>query len=206
MSESPPALGLVQALAPILERRPVHIILSRRSDELVHVTVQPVRTDELEDPLAATGFSVEGTPEALDAELPQHVSEQWMPARLGMESLLEQIKAAGEKAREMTVGKAKEVLKGGKTRANGAAAQTSLLTAGNPASPASTPALVAGEADPAAAPAAATAAATESTTVSDGGPAHAPCTSTPDEPISPPETPTTVTSSTAGDAVSGLFD
>jgi PRTRC genetic system protein E len=129
MTEQPPS-GLMQAIAPIARRRPVHIIVSGADGEALRVVIQPVRTDDKEDPEVASGFVVEAAPAELDTDLPRHVAEQWVPARLGLQSVLDQIKGAAERTRQTTVAKAKDA-KGKKPGGAGdSGGQTAILTAG----------------------------------------------------------------------------
>lgn len=134
MSEPQAPSGLMQAIAPIVKRRPVHIIVSDGTNGALHVVVQPIRVDDKEDAEVASGFSIEAPAEELDADLPQHLAEHWVPARVGLQSLLDQIKAAAEQTRQTTVGKAKEAKGGGTGRKSGggadSGAQTSIAVAG----------------------------------------------------------------------------
>src|SRR4051812_23888756 len=99
MSETQAAAGLMQAIAPLVKRRPVQIIVSDGTDGALHVVFQPIRVDDKEDAEIARGFSVEAAPEELDADLPHHVAEHWVPARMGLQSMLDQIKNAAEQTR-----------------------------------------------------------------------------------------------------------
>lgn len=169
MTEIQPAAGLMQALTPIVRRRPVQIIVSDAAGDptapegALRVVVQPVRVDDKEDPEVAKGFYVAATPEELDADLPRLLGEQWVPARVGLQSLLDQVKNAAEQTRRTTVDKAKEAKPGRKAAekngtGGGTGAQTSILTPGAgteaPADPAPSPAAPAAATAAAAAPAA----------------------------------------------------
>jgi PRTRC genetic system protein E len=220
MTEQLPS-GLMQAIAPIARRRPVHIIVSGASDEALRVVIQPVRTDDKEDPEVANGFFVEAPPAELDTDLPRHVAEQWVPARLGLQSVLDQVKGAAERTRQTTVTKAKEA-KGKKTGGAGdSGAQTAILTAGA-AEPLALPSSTGTAAQPAssaAAPAddAEASAEAAAAVTSDSPPAPASETeptveSTVVEPHTPGMAPdpalaqtTTVPAGTAADDVSDLF-
>ena len=151
MTEQPPS-GLMQAIAPIARRRPVHIIVSAADDEALRVVIQPVRTDDKEDPEVASGFVVEAAPAELDTDLPRHVAEQWVPARMGLQSVLDQIKGAAERTRQTTVARAKDP-KGKKTGGAGdSGGQTAILTAGA-AEPLALPSSTGTAAQPASSPA-----------------------------------------------------
>lgn len=151
MTEQLPS-GLMQAIAPIARRRPVHIIVSGADDEALRVVIQPVRTDDKEDPEVASGFVVVASPAELDTDLPRHVAEQWVPARLGLQSILDQVKGAAERTRQTTVAKAKDP-KGKKTGGAGdSGGQTAILTAGA-AEPLALPSSTGTAAQPASSPA-----------------------------------------------------
>lgn len=143
MSETQAPTGLMQAIAPVVKRRPVQIIVSDGTNGALHVVFQPIRVDDKEDTEVARGFSIEASPEELDADLPQHLAEHWVPARMGLQSVVDQIKNAAEQTRQATVAKAKEG-KGGGGKKSGApadsGAQTTILSppaAGTPPQPAS---------------------------------------------------------------------
>jgi PRTRC genetic system protein E len=143
MSETQAPTGLMQAIAPVVKRRPVQIIVSDGTNGALHVVFQPIRVDDKEDGEVARGFSIEASPEELDADLPQHLAEHWVPARMGLQSVVDQIKNAAEQTRQATVAKAKEG-KGGGGKKSGApadaGAQTTILSppaAGTPPQPAS---------------------------------------------------------------------
>jgi PRTRC genetic system protein E len=142
MSETQAPTGLMQAIAPVVKRRPVQIIVSDGTDGTLHVVFQPIRVDDKEDGEVARGFSIKASPEELDADLPQHLAEHWVPARMGLQSVVDQIKNAAEQTRQTTVAKAKEG-KGGGGKKSGApadaGAQTTILSppaAGTPPQPA----------------------------------------------------------------------
>ena len=160
MSEQPSG-GLMQALAPIAVRRPVHVIITGGEAEgALHVVCQPLRVSDDEDPEIAHGFAVEGTPAELDADLAGHVARSWVPAHQSLQSVLDQVAAQAEQARQATLRKQKE--KEGKGKKDGGAAapsaQTTLAppaeTAASAAPDAAAPAASAREATTAEAPAA----------------------------------------------------
>jgi PRTRC genetic system protein E len=118
--------GLMQALAPIATRRPVHIIVSAAAEGALHVVCQPLRVGNDEDPELGRGFSVEAMPAELDADLSAHVARSWVPAHQSLQSVLDQVAAHAEQARQATLRKQKEG-KGKKEGAAGAgSAQTTL--------------------------------------------------------------------------------
>jgi PRTRC genetic system protein E len=131
MSETQAPTGLMQAIAPVVKRRPVQIIVSDGTNGMLHVVFQPIRVDDKEDAEVARGFSIEASPEDLDADLPLHLAEHWVPARMGLQSVVDQIKNAAEQTRQATVAKAKEG-KGGGGKKSGApadaGAQTTILS------------------------------------------------------------------------------
>ena len=149
----------MQALAPIAARRPVHLIVSKgAADGVLHIVCQPLRVGNEEDPEIARGFSVEDTPAELDASLPGHVANIWVPAHQSLQSVLDQVAAHAEQARQATLHKQKEGGKGKKDAGAGAAsAQTTLApppadaAAPSPAlaAPAPEPAIQAAETTPA---------------------------------------------------------
>jgi len=108
--------GLMQALAPIATRRPVHLIVSGAANGLVHVICQPLQMGADEDPEIARGFAVDASPEELDRDLPRLITEGWVPAHKGLQSVLDQVAAAAAQAREATLRKEKDK---GKGKANG---------------------------------------------------------------------------------------
>lgn len=126
MNEQPSG-GLMQALAPIAARRPVHIIVTAGAEGMLHVVCQPLRVGNDEDPEIGRGFSVEATPAELDADLPGHVATSWVRARQSLQSVLDQVAAQAEQARQAALRKQKEG-KGKKEGAAGAgSAQTTLV-------------------------------------------------------------------------------
>jgi PRTRC genetic system protein E len=208
VSEVQTAPGLMQALAPIVTRRPVHIIASPGAEGAIHLVIQPLRVDDTEDAEIGAGFAVEAPPAELDADLPRHIGEFWVPAQKGLQSVLDQVRAAAEATRTTTVAKAKDGKSGGKKGAVAPASggQTSLLAPGAEASDAAPAAADQAVAAPIA-----------------SAPAHAPAGATPlsdpsAEPITVPgnatpangavaaqdEAPTAA--DTPADGVSGLFD
>lgn len=192
MNEQPSG-GLMQALAPIADRRPVHIIVSKGAAEgALHVVCQPLRTGNEEDPEIARGFSVEGTPAELDADLSGHVAKTWVPAHQSLQSVLDQVAAHAEQARQATLRKQKEGNGKGKkdTGAAAAGAQTTLTPP---------PADAAAPGEPTPAPAVAPA--TEPAAQAEPAPApEAPAAPT------PAEVPATAAAPVAGDGISNLFD
>lgn len=190
MNEQPSG-GLIQALAPIAARRPVHIIVSNgAADGALHVVCQPLRTGNDEDPEIARGFSVEGTPAELDTDLPGHVAKTWVPAHQSLQSVLDQVAAHAEQARQATLRKQKEG--NGKAKKDGGAAaagaQTTLTPPPADAAPpaAATPAPAAAAPEPAAQP----------------EPAPAP-----EAPAAPaPAEPPAAAAASPGDGISNLFD
>jgi PRTRC genetic system protein E len=192
MNEQPSG-GLMQALAPIAARRPVHLIVSKGATEgTLHVVCQPLRVGNDEDPEIGRGFSVEATPAELDADLPGHVAKSWVPAHQSLQSVLDQVAAQAEQARQATLRKQKE---GGKAKKDGAAAPGAQTTLTPPPAAAVTPAATA-----AAAPESATATAT-------GAEAAATETSPPASPADAAPAETVAAAAAApGDGISSLFD
>lgn len=191
MNEQPSG-GLMQALAPIADRRPVHIIVSKgAADGALHVVCQPLRTGNDEDPEIARGFSVEGTPAELDTDLPGHVAKTWVPAHQSLQSVLDQIAAHAEQARQATLRKQKEG--NGKAKKDGGAAATGAQTTLTPP-----PADAAAPAEPTPAPAAAPA--PEATAQAEPAPAsEAPAAAAAAEPPA-------ATAAAPADGISNLFD
>lgn len=191
MNEQPSG-GLMQAVAPIAARRPVHIIVSRgAADGALHVVCQPLRTGNDEDPEIARGFSVEGTPAELDADLPGHVAKTWVPAHQSLQSVLDQVAAHAEQARQATLRKQKEG--NGKGKKDGGAAATGAQTTLTPP-----PADAAAPAEPTPAPAATA----EPEAAAQGEPAQAPEAPAAAAPAEPPA----ATAAAPGDGISNLFD
>ena len=191
MNEQPSG-GLMQALAPIAARRPVHIIVSNgAADGALHVVCQPLRTGNDEDPEIARGFSVEGTPAELDGDLPGHVAKTWVPAHQSLQSVLDQVAAHAEQARQATLRKQKEG--NGKAKKDGGAAAAGAQTTLTPP-----PADAAAPAEPTPAPAAAPA------PEAAAQPEPAPAPEAPAEPA--PAEPAAAASAAPGDGISNLFD
>lgn len=176
MPDTQPAGGLMQALVPIVKRQPVHIIVSAGADDALHVVIQPVRVDDKEDAEIARGFSVEAPAAELDADLPDHLAQHWVPARIGLRSILDQVKSAAEQTRQTTVKKAKEG-KGAPKKdaaAAGSDAQTTILGTTSDADATEAPAAAPGAAaadDVSAAQQATVPAAAPAAAASDGVPA-----------------------------------
>jgi PRTRC genetic system protein E len=190
MNEQPRG-GLMQALAPIATRRPVHIIVTGAAEGALHVVCQPLRVGNDEDPEIGRGFSVEATPAELDADLPGHVARSWVPAHQSLQSVFDQVAAHAEQARHATLRKQKEG-KGKKESAAGAgSAQTTLAP---PPADAATPAPASDAAVTAPSPAAAPEAETAAPTSTPAAPA---------QPASPEPAPT---AAAAGDGISSFFD
>ncbi|HEX2203489.1 MAG TPA: hypothetical protein VHG91_09340, partial [Longimicrobium sp.] len=127
MSEQPSG-GLMQALAPIAARRPVHLIVTEGEAEgTLHVVCQPLRVGNDEDPELGRGFSVEDTPAQLDAALPGHVATSWVPARQSLQSVFDQIAAHTAETRQAALRKEKDKGKGKKDGGAGAASAQTLL-------------------------------------------------------------------------------
>ncbi|HEX6369858.1 MAG TPA: PRTRC system protein E [Longimicrobium sp.] len=188
MNEQPSG-GLMQALAPIADRRPVHLIVSKGAAEgALHVVCQPLRVGNDEDPEIGRGFSVEGTPAELDADLPGHVARTWVPAHQSLQSVLDQVAAHAEQVRQATLRKQKEGNGKGKKDGGAVAAGAQTTLAPPPADPAA-PA----EATPLPAPAPAPEAATQAE------PAPAP-----EAPAAPAQA--EPAGAAPGDAISNLFD
>lgn len=191
MNEQPSG-GLMQALAPIAARRPVHIIVSKgAADGALHVVCQPLRTGNDEDPEIARGFSVEGTPAELDTDLPGHVAKTWVPAHQSLQTVLDQVAAHAEQARQATLRKQKEGNgKGKKDVAAAAGAQTTLTPppadAAGPTAPAPAPTAAAGPESTAPAP-------------------EAPAAPAPAEPARAEPLPAAAVTA-PGDGISNLFD
>ncbi|MBB4635957.1 PRTRC system protein E [Longimicrobium terrae] len=132
---SEPSGGLMQALAPITTRRPVHLIVSAAEDGDLHVVCQPVRASNDEEPELAQGFTVTASPAELDQDLPGLVANTWVPARESLQRVLDQVAAAAEQKRQAVM---KKPPKGGRATdaPSPASAQISLdpPPAGPPAS------------------------------------------------------------------------
>ncbi|MDB4952240.1 MAG: hypothetical protein JWM27_4889 [Gemmatimonadetes bacterium] len=136
----PPDPGLMQAIAPVASRRPVHMILSGAANGRLHLVVQPVQLEGESSPELARGFSVEATPAELDRDLPALFASRWVPAHVGLQKAIDQVASAAGKARDDTLRSAKD--KPGKAKGKPGAAvdgQTELVTAAEP-SPSLTPA------------------------------------------------------------------
>lgn len=102
---SEPSGGLMQALAPIASRRPVHLIVSAAEDGDLHVVCQPVRTSDDEEPELAQGFTVTASPAELDQDLPALVANTWVPAHESLQRVLDQVAAAAEQKRQSVMQK-----------------------------------------------------------------------------------------------------
>lgn len=191
MNEQPSG-GLMQALASIADRRPVHIIVSKgAADGALLVVCQPLRTGTDEDPEIGRGFSVEGTPAELDTDLPGHVAKTWVPAHQSLQSVLDQVAAHAEQARQATLRKQKEGNGKGKKDGGAAAAGAQTTLAPPPADPA---APAARTPSPAAAPA------PEAATQAEPTPA-------PEAPAATAQTePPAAAAATPGDGIDNLFD
>lgn len=124
-----PSVGLMQALAPIATRRPVHIIISASITQpgLLHVVCQPVRVLDGENGELARGYSVEASPQQLDAQLGNIMASRWVPAHTGLQQVIDEAAAAAEAARQTVIEKPK-TSKGGKAgKAVPGGAQTALI-------------------------------------------------------------------------------
>lgn len=156
--------GLMQALAPIVSNRPVHIILSPSPEDpnKLHVVCQPARVSDDEDAALAQGFHVDASPAELDTQLPGIISSTWTPAHLSLQQTLNALAKNAEAARVAALDKQKG---GGKAAKAGKAAagsgQTSLLAAPSEASTAPAQLALAGPPQSAATPEPAPPAATE---------------------------------------------
>jgi PRTRC genetic system protein E len=139
MTEQPSG-GLMQALAPIAARRPVHIIVSEGAEGALHVVCQPLRVGTDEDPEIARGFSAEAAPAELDADLPGLVARTWVPAHQSLQSVMDQVAAQAEQARQATLRKQKEKDGKGKKEGGAAAATAQTTLAPPPAAAAEAPA------------------------------------------------------------------
>lgn len=194
--------GLMQALAPIATRRPVHIIVSAATEGALHVVCQPLRVGNDEDPELGRGFSVEATPAELDADLPAHVARSWVPAHQSLQSVLDQVAAHAEQARQATLRKQKEG-KGKKEGAAGAgSAQTTLAPPpADAAAPAPDPAPA--PAADAPAPAAPVSAAAPEAGGTEAGATGAEAAATP-APVAAAEP--ALAGAASGDGISSLFD
>lgn len=126
--------GLLQALAPIAARRPVHIIVSG-TETMLHVVLQPVQLDAKEGADIARGFSVDATPAELDADLPGLISERWVPAHRGLQTVIDQVTAVTESARQSTVRQHRDRGKSTSRSAGAAAAPGTPAVEGTAASP-----------------------------------------------------------------------
>ncbi|HET6229665.1 MAG TPA: PRTRC system protein E [Longimicrobiaceae bacterium] len=137
----PPDPGLMQAIAPVASRRPVHMILSGAANGRLHLVVQPVQLEGESSPELSRGFSVEATPAELDRDLPALFASRWVPAHVGLQKAIDQVASAAGKARDDTLRGAKD--KPGKAKGKPGAAdqgQTELATAEDPSAPAPEPA------------------------------------------------------------------
>lgn len=153
-------IGLFTALAPIAGRRPVHLIISGSTDGRLRVLVQPVRMDDGEPPEMGAGFTVEELPAVLDQEMAQTLTTSWVPAHKGLQTVLDEITATTQRAKEETQRKA-----AGKKGSTAATAATG--AAARPPAAITTPAAAAAAAAPAA-PAAPPLVAVEPAAAADG--------------------------------------
>jgi hypothetical protein len=125
--EPPVPMGLMEALAPIVARRPVHLIItpSMVTQGALRVVCQPERLSDNEDAQIGAGFAADGTAAEMDRELPGLVSKTWVPEHLTLQTVLDQL--AG-RTRQVAAEKAKGTTgKAGKKDGNGAEAQTTFM-------------------------------------------------------------------------------
>lgn len=142
MSEQP-SPGLMQALAPVARRRPVHVIVSGAPGDLLSLVVQPLSMGGEETPELARGFSATATPEELDRDLPGMVAAGWVPAHQSLQSVVDQAAAHAAAAREETL--RKQAGKTGKGKKDAPATAAAPLVAAPPAA-AAQPAAATGDA------------------------------------------------------------
>lgn len=125
--ETPVSMGLMEALAPIVARRPVHLIItpSMVTQGALHVVCQPERLSDTEDAQIGAGFAADGTAAEMDRELPGLVSKTWVPEHQTLQTVLDQL--AG-RTRQVASDKSKGTTgKAGKKEGNGAEAQTTFM-------------------------------------------------------------------------------
>lgn len=127
-----PSGGLMQALAPIASRRPVHLIVSGAEDGDLHVVCQPIRASNDEEPELAQGFTVTASPAELDQDLPGLVANTWVPARESLQRVLDQVAAAAEQKRQAVM---KKPPKGGRATDGPAPASAQITLDPPPAGP-----------------------------------------------------------------------
>lgn len=125
-----PCTGLMQALAPIAARRPVHIIVSPSTEQpgFLHLVCQPARNSDDEEAELTAGFSADASPEDLDAQLPGIMTSTWVPAHRSLQQILDQVAKGAEAARLTVIDKQKTGGKGGKGgKAASGGGQTTLI-------------------------------------------------------------------------------
>ena len=200
MPEGSENVGLMAAIAPMAQRRPVHIIVSAGPDGKLNVVVAPKHLDAKEDPAIARGFAVTESPDVLDRDLGREMASLFVPAHLSLQSVLDQAARATEDARQATLRKSTGTKAGG---AKKDAAGTPQITfdaspaAAEPASPAAAPPPAAAPTpDAPDAPDPADESGTSDAAEAAGDVAHAPAAA--GDPVA--------AAAPTGDAVSNLFD
>lgn len=137
-----PCTGLMQAVAPIAARRPVHIIVSSSTEQpgFLHIVCQPVRNSDDEAAELTAGFSADASPEDLDAQLPGIMTSTWVPAHRSLQQILDQVAKGAEAARLAVIDKQKSGGKGGKGgKAASGGGQTTLIAPASAEAPAPPP-------------------------------------------------------------------
>lgn len=98
---------MFKALQPLLAERSIHILLSAGKDGRVGVYVEPVKMNDKEEDAFVTPFRCEGSPEELDAELPD-VLAKWLTSRAAVTASLSEALAAAEAAAMASADEAKK--------------------------------------------------------------------------------------------------
>ena len=98
---------MFKALQPLLAERSIHILLSAGKDGRVGVYVEPVKMNDKEEDAFVTPFRCEGSPEELDAELPD-VLAKWLTSRAAVTASLSEALAAAEAAAKAAADEAKK--------------------------------------------------------------------------------------------------
>jgi hypothetical protein len=170
--EPPISLGLMEALAPIVARRPVHLIItaSTVSQGGLHVVCQPERLSDSEDAQIGAGFAADGTAAEMDRELPELVSKTWVPEHQTLQTVLDQL---ADRTRQVAADKAKGTTgKVGKKEGNGPQAQTTLMDPATGGAPLALPLPSTDTADPQPAPAPAASSPTQGSAAAPAAPAE----------------------------------
>lgn len=124
-TEAPAAVrGIsIQALLPILEKRPVSIHLALATDGRIHFTLLPKQVDAKEDAALGRGFSVTATAEELDEALAEGIPT-FTDSHETVQKVIEQIASANQDAAEDRLRKQRD--KGKKPQAPAPAAKTAV--------------------------------------------------------------------------------